>query len=98
MVLYDREMSHDYICCHVMLCMYVRFKQPSNINNINMYFLSFTGKMLLDDKKNVAHNPYRRPYACGVLDLVPVLEEKEDEASRLEDGYTHSFNMPLYLW
>ena len=63
-----------------------------------MCFFPSTGKMLLDDKKNVAHNPYRRPYACGVLDLELVLQEKQDEASRLEDGYIHSFTMPLYLW
>lgn len=56
------------------------------------------GKMLLDDKKNVAHNPYRRPYACGVLDVVSVLREKEEEDRQHEDGYKHTFTMPLYLW
>ncbi len=58
------------------------------------------GKMLLDDKKNVAQNPYRRPYACGVLEVSLLLQSPDDRDKILqeEDFKNASFSMPLYLW
>ena len=58
------------------------------------------GKMLLDDKKNVAQNPYRRPYAGGVLEVSSILREKEERDKMLHEADLRSavFNMPLYLW
>ena len=56
--------------------------------------------MLLDDKKNIAQNPYRRPYACGALEVSSLLQAKEDQDRIIheEDLNNSSFIMPLYLW
>ena len=56
--------------------------------------------MLLDDKKNIAQNPYRRPYACGVLEVSSLLQTQEDPDKIIheEDFKNTSFSMPLYLW
>lgn len=58
------------------------------------------GKMLLDDRKNVAQNPYRRPYACGVLEVSSLLRANEDRDKLLHEVELKNafFNMPLYLW
>ena len=55
--------------------------------------------MLLDDKKNVAQNPYRRPYAGGVLDVSAILRanEERDKIVHEEDLSSAIYNMPLYL-
>lgn len=54
----------------------------------------------MDDKKNVAQNPYRRPYGCGVLEVSSLLQANEDMDKLMpeEDLKTAFFNMPLYLW
>lgn len=59
-----------------------------------------SGKMLLDDKKNVAQNPYRRPYACGVLEVSSLLQSLEDQDKIIqeEEFKNATFCMPLYLW
>ena len=56
--------------------------------------------MLLDDKKNIAQNPYRRPYACGVLEVSNLLQapEEQDRIMHVEDFKNASFSIPLYLW
>ena len=57
------------------------------------------GKMLPDDKKNVSYHPFRRPYACGVLEVASVLSDTEKSHSTLhEEDLLKTFNMPLYLW
>lgn len=57
------------------------------------------GKMLPDDKKNVSQFPFRRPYACGVLEVASVLQDSEKTAGTLhEEDLLKPFNMPLYLW
>ena len=57
------------------------------------------GKMILDDKKNVAQNPYRRPYACGFLDVSALLQAQEKEAGSHEDDIENStFSMQVYVW
>lgn len=57
------------------------------------------GKMLPDDKKNVSQYPFRRPYACGVLEVDSVLQDMEKAPNTLhEEDLLKSFTMPLYLW
>ena len=58
------------------------------------------GKMLLDDKKNVAQNPYRRPYAGGALEVSSILKANEERDKMVHDDDLRSalYNMPLYLW
>ena len=57
------------------------------------------GKMLPDDKKNISQYPFRRPYACGVLEVASVLQDQEKIHSTLhEEDLLKPFSMPLYLW
>ena len=57
------------------------------------------GKMILDDKKNIAQNPYRRPYACGFLEVSSLLQAQEGVGPQHdEDMESSTFHMPLYIW
>ncbi len=57
------------------------------------------GKMLLDDKKNISESSFRRPYACGILDVSSVLQyQPETEATAIQNEDLNSYNLPLYLW
>ncbi len=57
------------------------------------------GKMLLDDKKNISESPYRRPYACGILDVSSVLQyQPETESTTIQNEELNSYSLPLYLW
>ena len=57
------------------------------------------GKMLLDDKKNVSHYPFRRPYACGIVDVSSVLQfQAEGDATSFQNEDLTTYNLPLYLW
>jgi hypothetical protein len=53
------------------------------------------GKMLMDKKHHSQHT-FRRPYACGVLDVRRVLQAKE-AADKPSDQHHKTMTMPLYL-
>ena len=56
------------------------------------------GKMLLDDKKNVSAHPFRRPYACGILEVTSVLQfQEEGEMTSFQNEDLTTYNVPLYL-
>ncbi|XP_019851718.1 PREDICTED: dedicator of cytokinesis protein 2-like isoform X2 [Amphimedon queenslandica] len=55
------------------------------------------GKMLLDDRKNVSHATFRRPYAVGVLDLRTALEETNKEQPDDDDDYQMTYTMSLQI-
>jgi hypothetical protein len=57
------------------------------------------GKMLLDDKKNVSNHPFRRPYAVGVLDLKPAVDEsnRTQQLDDDDDDYQMTYNLPLQI-
>ena len=54
--------------------------------------------MLLDDKKNIAQNPYRRPYACGALEVSSLLQATDKLKPEEEWFENASLSMPLYVW
>ena len=56
------------------------------------------GKMILEDKKNIAQNPYRRPYACGFVDVSSLLQAQEGEGPHEEDYEKSTFRMQVYIW
>ena len=57
------------------------------------------GKMLLDDKKNVSHCTFRRPYACGIVDVSSVLQfQTEGDPTSFQNDDLATYSLPLYLW
>ena len=52
--------------------------------------------MLIDDKRNVSHCHFRRPYAVGVLDLRPVVEETNNQQND-DDDYQMTYLLSLHI-